>query len=88
MAEMYVRYISNKLNLKTIKAFPLKCKSRRKCKFYNCEFWKMPQNRQGGCGSNLLEFLRIIPKGDGILGAAASSSFGGGPVLKFLLNLL
>ena len=75
MAEVYIRYISNKLNLKAIKAFPLKCKSRRMCKLYNGEFWKMPQNRQGGCGSNLLEFLQIIPKGDGILGTACSSFF-------------
>ena len=48
----------------------------------------MPPDRLGGCGSNLLEFLQIIPKGDGILGAAAAAFFGGGPVLKFLLNLL
>ena len=88
MAEVYIRYISNKLNLKAIKAFPLKCKSRRMCKLYNGEFWKMPQNRQGGCGSNLLEFLQIIPKGDGILGTADALFSGGGPVLNFLLNLV
>ena len=33
----------------------------------------MPPDRLGGCGSNLLEFLQIIPKGDGILGAAAAA---------------